>query len=288
MLNHFGITNRLTVISVLLIVVASVFALVTSASAERDVLSDVDCVVEPSELAELGSAVPGLLEAVYYDRADYVVKGAILAELESSVELASLSLAERVATLSTAVELRQLTAGFGVRTRERNQALFQQSSISSQSMDQVHTESRVASLQVRQEQENLELAQLEAVRARAALERRVVRSPFDGAIVQRFKSVGEYVEGEPVYQIAQLDPLHIEVILPLEQLGVVGSGMRGLVTLTAPGFADRRFEAIVRRIDPVADAASGTYGVRLELPNPDLTIPAGVRCQIDFVADNGI
>jgi hypothetical protein len=32
----------------------------------------------------------------------------------------------------------------------------------------------------------------------------------------------------------------------------------------------------------VADAASGTYGVRLELPNPGNRVPAGLKCKVRF------
>lgn len=253
--------------------------------AVSEVLSDLDCVVEPSIVADIGSAVPGLIETVKFDRSDYVSQGAVLAELESGVEKAALALAERVASISTAVDLRKVNAGYGARTQKRNQALFQKASISSQTMDQVKTESGLAQLQVKQEQENLELANLDASRARAALERRIIRSPFEGSIIKRYKSIGEYVEGEPVFQIAQLDPLHVEVIVPLKELGTIRADMLGKITLNAPGLEDKELNARVRRIDTVADAASATYGVRLELPNPDLTIPAGVRCQIDFYTE---
>ncbi|MBX2823469.1 MAG: efflux RND transporter periplasmic adaptor subunit [Gammaproteobacteria bacterium] len=253
--------------------------------AVSEVLSDLDCVIEPSLVADVGSAVPGLIETVNYDRSDFVSQGTILAELESGVEKAALELAERIAGSSTAVELRKVNAGFGHRTHQRNQALFQKASISSQTMDQVKTESGLAQLQVKQEQENLELARLDAQRARAALERRIIRSPFEGSIIKRYKNIGEYVEGEPVFEIAQLDPLHVEVIVPLNQLGTIRADMLGKLTLSAPGFDSKELSARVRRIDTVADAASATYGVRLELANPDLTIPAGVRCQVDFYTE---
>jgi hypothetical protein len=32
----------------------------------------------------------------------------------------------------------------------------------------------------------------------------------------------------------------------------------------------------------VFDAASGTFGVRLELPNKRGTVPGGIRCQVEF------
>jgi hypothetical protein len=41
-------------------------------------------------------------------------------------------------------------------------------------------------------------------------------------------------------------------------------------------------EATVRVVDRVLDAASGTFGVRLEVPNPNLAIPAGIRCRVDL------
>jgi hypothetical protein len=35
----------------------------------------------------------------------------------------------------------------------------------------------------------------------------------------------------------------------------------------------------------VLDPASNTFRVRLALPNPDLRIPAGARCKVDFGLD---
>ncbi len=271
------------VVVALVFLVSAVLIRVDRVNAGVEVLSDLDCIVEPSLVADLGSSVPGLLESIHYDRSDYVSEGAVLAELESGVEKAALVLAETVASLSTAVELRKMNAGFGASTERRNNALFENATISSQAMDQVKTESRLAVLQLQQERENLELARLDAVRAKAALDRRVIRSPFEGSLTRRYKTIGEYVEGEPVFQLARLDPLHVEVIVPLQHLGLIEADMFGEVTLTAPGYEDQPLEARVRRIDTVADAASATYGVRLELPNPDLKIPAGTRCRIDFV-----
>ncbi len=252
------------------------------ASASRVVLSDVDCVVQPSRLASLGSAVPGVLAKLHVNRADYVSAGTVLAELESEVERASLQLANRLASLNSATRLRQLNADFGSRTLQRNQSLFQKASISKQTLDQVETEAMIAQMQVQQERENSEVAAIEVARAKAVLKRRSIHAPFDGAITETYRTEGEYVADDAVVQIAALDPLHVEVIVPLTQLGVVESGMRGEVSIEVPGFEDQTFNATVRRIDPVADAASATYGVLLELPNPDLTIPSGVRCQLDF------
>lgn len=274
--------NGILPVTLCMAVVIITMAIAPPISAGREILSDMDCVVEPSAVVQLGTAVPGLIASTSYDRSDFVSPGTIMARLESRVERASLAIAEEVAAHGTSVDLRQLTASFGERTRERNARLLKTSSISKQNMDQVETETRIAHLQVRQEKENQRLADLGVERERAALERRLVVSPIEGTVVNRYKSAGEYVDHEPVFEIAQLNPLHVEVIVPLEYLGQIESGMRGGVTVLAPGFDNKVLDASVRRIDAVSDAASATYGVRLVLDNPEYKVPSGVRCQVDF------
>ena len=270
---------------ILLLLAPLVWPWGVNAEAGRAVLSDIDCVVQPGKIAALGSAVPGVLASVNVNRSDYVIAGAELAQLESDVERASLRLASRLASINSATRLRQLNADFGLRTLQRNESLYQKASVSKQTLDKVKTEALIAQMQVEQERENSEIAKIELERAKAVLNRRTIRAPFDGAIIEQYKTVGEYIADEPVLQLASLDPLHVEVIVPLAELGVVESGMRGEIIMNVPGFEDKTFDATVRRIDPVADAASSTYGVLLELPNPELTIPSGVRCKLDFIAD---
>ena len=38
----------------------------------------------------------------------------------------------------------------------------------------------------------------------------------------------------------------------------------------------------VKMIDKVIDAASGTFGARLQIPTPGNKIPAGLRCEVLF------
>ena len=46
--------------------------------------------------------------------------------------------------------------------------------------------------------------------------------------------------------------------------------------------AGSRHTATVKVIDRLLDAASGTFGVRLELANRQHRIPAGIRCSARF------
>ncbi len=250
---------------------------------EADAFPELDCVIEPSEIVDVGSAVPGVLEAILADRSDVLQRGAVIARLESSVERATLALTKARAGLNTSIKLREQAAAFEHRSRQRNEALLavQKSSISKQDMDRLKTESRIAQLQVRQERDNQRIAELEYYRAQAALNRGTIRSPVDGVVMERFKSVGEYVEDDPVVRMAKLHPLHVEAIVPVDFIGRIKPGMQATVTPTVPGSGSH--VATVTRVDRVADAASGTFGALLSLDNPDYAIAGGLRCRLDFM-----
>ncbi|MCB1801687.1 MAG: efflux RND transporter periplasmic adaptor subunit [Gammaproteobacteria bacterium] len=239
-----------------------------------------DCVINPSVVADLGSGVPGIIDRVMVDRSDHVEAGQVVAELESGVEIAARDLAQVRAEKDTEIELRRVNAAFGQRQHARSEDLFARKVISTNDRDERKTEARLADIQLRQARDNKELAVLELRRAEQVLKRRSIKSPISGVVMERFKTIGEYVDEQPVLRVAQLDPLFIEVFVPVERLGEVRPGMEAEVWSDAVG--DQRWQAQVSRVDRVADVASGTYGVRLVLPNPEYRVPAGLRCRLAF------
>lgn len=240
-----------------------------------------DCVINPSEVVDLGTAVAGKVVRIHADRSDRVSQAQVLVELESSVEQAALALASNRAALSTSITLRQEVAAFDALTRKRNEELLRTAAISQHDADRIRSEARITVLQVQQEKDNQMLAQLERRRAEAVLALRTIRSPINGVVMERFKSVGEFVEDEPLLRIARLDPLHIEVIIPAEHMAHVQPGTQAEVRSVIAG--SEPFIATVDRVDLIADAASGTFGARLKVDNPDYGIIAGLRCQVEFL-----
>ena len=269
--------------SLTLWLLASLMMLTASVASAGDADAEqaLDCVINPSVVADLGSGVPGILSRINVDRSDFVEAGEVIAELESGVESASLELARARAALTAEVDLRQVNAAFGQRQKKRTKNLFQRKAISTNDMDERETEARLSQLQLRQARDNQDLAMLERLRAEEILKRRTIKSPIAGVVMERFKVVGEYVEDQPVARVAQIDPLHVEVIVPIEKLGMVRDGMHAEVWSEA--VQDKRWQAVVERVDRVADVASGTYGARLTLPNPGYQIPAGLRCRMQLV-----
>ena len=114
----------------------------------------------------------------------------------------------------------------------------------------------------------------------SALAQRSIRSPVAGVVTDRLLSPGEFVKGTAILKLAQIHPLRVEVIAPVALLGKIAVGMRAEVQPEAP--VSGSYPAIVTVVDRVVDAASGTFGVRLELPNPNYRLPAGLKCKVRF------
>ena len=129
--------------------------------------------------------------------------------------------------------------------------------------------------------ENKRLAEIELSRIQAQLDEHYIRSPIDGVVVERFLNPGEFAQAKPLVRIAQLDPLNVEAILPARVYGTVAEGQLARVTIPVP--LDRVIDAPVVIVEKVIDAASGTFGVRVELPNPDYALPSGLECTVEFL-----
>ena len=242
--------------------------------------ADLDCLIEPHVVVSVGSSVEGLLETVKVDRGDLVKEGQVVATLESSVEKASVALAEARAAVESGIKSNQVRVEFGVRRFVRTEDLFKKELIPLKEMDEAETAKILAEIGLLEAKENQRIAELELERARAALAIRTVRSPVTGVVVERFLHPGEFAKQVPILKLAQIDPLRVEVIAPVALLGKISVGMRGEVIPEAP--ANGVHAARVKVVDRVVDAASGTFGVRLQLPNPGYRLPAGLKCKVRF------
>lgn len=240
-----------------------------------------DCLIQPKMVLKLGTPVPGLLSDVLVDRGAVVKKGEIVARLESGVEEAALELAKARAEDDSAVRSGRAKVEFQRRKAERATELRKNDNIPVSTADEAITGARVAESDLDQAEVSLKLARLETTRANEVLKQRTIRSPIDGVVVERTLGPGEYVFDQAhLITVAQIDPLNVEVSLPLTEFGKIRPGMRAEVYPEEP--VGSRYTATVTIVDHVFDAASGTIGVRLEVPNPDYALPAGLKCQVRF------
>ena len=233
-----------------------VIALTANMSVQAEEIPAIDCIIEPNVIVDLSSPVVGVLDTLTVDKSDEVKKGQLVATLNADVEAVNLHISKEKLNLSR-VEY------------DRAVELYREKAITLSDKDKSENEKNLYELDIKHAQANLDL--------------RKIRSPIDGVIVKRYAMPGEFVETRPILQIAQLDPLRIEVVSPVSNYGKIVKGMRAEIL---PEFGDyKTLIAKVVVVDKVIDAASGTFGVRLELSNKDYAIPGGLKCQVRFLPE---
>ena len=246
----------------------------TNGNTARDVVS---CIIRPRQVVQLASPISGRISEEFVDRGDTVSQGEVVAKLESSVEEAQLALERYKAANSTERESAETDLGFNERQLERKQKLRNNMLAKIDDVDDYTTRVLQDHISIRKAEINQHLAALEAARSASALNLRSVRSSIDGVVTERKLQPGEYVyEQTPIMTIAQIDPLSIELVVPVERYGTIKVGQ--LVEIHPNPPVNGVYRVKVDVVDPIIDAASETFGVRLILPNPERAIPAGIRC----------
>lgn len=251
-----------------------------SAFAAKKSMDDVDCVIEPYRTVELSSPVQGVLDEVLVKRGDSVKKGQVLARLKSGVEQAGVNLAKARAESMTEIKVNREKYELSKRSLKRVKELFQKKLVPPNDYDEAVTTVVIGELEVLLATENHHVAQLELNRSEEILKLRSIVSPIDGVVVERYKSPGEFIEDQPLLKLAQVNPLNVEVVVPLYWLRTIKKGMSVQVYPEKP--IGGTYKAKVVIVDPVVDSASGTLGIRLELPNNNHSIPAGLTCNVKF------
>lgn len=125
-------------------------------------------------------------------------------------------------------------------------------------------------------------AQLEEARAAVAaieldIAHTAVRAPFDGLLEERPVELGDFVDvGDAVARIIDLDPVLVVGQVSERDVGRLQEGALGRARLVT----GQEVEGIVRYVAAVADEATRTFRLELEVANPDLEIVQGVSAEI--------
>lgn len=251
-----------------------------SGAAEPPPADTFPCLIEPHLVVDASTAVEGVLATVAVGKGDAVAQGAVVAVLESAAERAALEQATQRAEMKAAIQARKVNVQRSVEKYERAMKLSGNKFVSPDELDELRSAADLARQELEEQEENRRLAALEAKRIAALLEIRTIRSPITGVVVERYLDGGEFAQAQPIVRLAQLDPLNVEAVLPGERYGSVRVGTLAQIALAEP--FHETLEARVTMVEKLIDAASGTFGVRIELANPDYRIPAGLECRVTF------
>ena len=244
-----------------------------------------DCVIDPSEVLKLGSPITGILDQVLVKRGDVVTRGQPIAVLESSVETATVRLNRFRAESTARIDAQSERLTLARARLDRNTQLFERKIVSQDKYEELRAEAHVAEQDLLREKQDRQLSQLELDRSQALLDQRTIRSTIDGIVSEKKLSAGEFVNQEGyIVTLARLDPLNVEVFLPVAYFDRVNVGMTATVTPAPP--ITNTYAATISVVDRVFDPASGTFGVRLTLPNRDNRLPGGQRCKVSFPVES--
>jgi RND family efflux transporter MFP subunit len=255
-----------------------------SSSGSASGMGEFDCVIEPKMMIKLASPESGVIHSVNVDRDKTVEKGEVVAELESNLQRIALELARLKASSTADLDSQVARLDFRNSEAERQTALHEKAFASTKALTEAVTEQKLAELALQKSQLDYKMAQVELEQAQERFDRRSVRSPVKGVVADLTIRPGEYsYEQAPLMTIAEIDPLYVKVYVPVRYYRMVHVGTVGQVMPEDP--IGGVYRANVTVVDRVFDAASSTFAVRLDLPNPDYALPAGLRCRVRFLVE---
>ena len=238
-----------------------------------------ECLLEPWQVVEVRAPVDGMIATIAVNRGDTIRKGQALVVLHSDAEKMALESAAYRSRMEGQIAAARNRIDYATKKLARLEDLKRENFLSAQAGDEALAEKRLAESELQSAMEAREMARIEWVRTKELLALRTMTAPFAGVVVDRMLNPGDLAESgsgrRPVLKVAQIDPIRADVPLPAALFGQVKPGTKATVTSVVGG---GRFNATVRSVDRVIDAASGTFVARLEVPNPQGLVSGGARC----------
>lgn len=199
--------------------------------------------------------LPGIVREINFESGKAVKKGDILVRLVTDQEQAQLEAAQAQRDLS-------------VYTLKRQRDLREKNTNSQSDFDNAEANQR----------------QMEAMvaNARAAVDRKTIRAPFDGILGIRKASLGQYLNsGDPVVTLQSMDPIYVNFSLPQQNLKDFSVGSAVDVHTDATG--DVIFKGKVTAINSLVDEATRNVQAQATLANPDGKLRPGMFATVEVL-----
>src|SRR5258705_1942688 len=210
----------------------------------------------------------GIISQLAAQEGTRVSKGQVIAQLSGDDDLrAQLKQAElEVARLD--LEQKEYTALLKLNRSEleRETLLFKQGLTPERDVERAQFKADASSLEVDKTRVAGQTAQSKVIQVKAELDRSTVRAPISGIVMHRFAKLGaSVVKNDKLFEITQLAPLEVKFQVPQTEKGGLS---RGSVLRLSGVESDQIIgHARIRRVDPVAEAASNTLGFLADVPS---------------------
>lgn len=106
-------------------------------------------------------------------------------------------------------------------------------------------------------------------------------APISGYIARRLVEPGVIVSpGQPVFEIANMDPIEVNVGVPETDIRLVKVGQ--IANVNIPALPGKTYQGSVRVVNMSADPATRTYMARISVPNPDRELKVGMVAEVSI------
>jgi multidrug efflux system membrane fusion protein len=209
----------------------------------------------PARIVELNAETDGRVVGVGVERGDRFDAGDVIVRLDERDRRARLAQAE---------------------------ATVKQRELEYEARAKLKGDSYVSEAQLQEAKALLETAKAELTRARLDIDYMVIRAPFDGALQDRQVEVGDFVKlGDPVAAIVDDRTLIVSASIAEYEAHFVKKGGPGSAKLATGEIVN----GTIRYIAPVANEATRTFDVELEIDNADGTLRAGMTAELMIPAE---
>jgi RND family efflux transporter MFP subunit len=239
---------------------------VKTAPAER--ILAVNGRIRPRLQVDIRPTLGGELVALPFDVGDRVMAGQILARIDDAPETAAIAEAE------ASVQTQQATLAQARRELARFEALSQYA---------IRRDVEQRRLAVVEGERELSRRRASVMQVRELRDRRVLRAPFAGVILERLVDPGQTVGLESViYRLADLSSPEVTIEVDEVYAAEIRPGIEAMVSL--PG-QNPELRAKVLHVEPRVDPATGARDVRLGLVDAAIDAPSGLTVTVNLVIE---
>ena len=201
---------------------------------------------------ELAPQVEGVIRAFHFDSGQEIAKGALLLEIDDTVEQADLK--SNMAMLKNADM-----------ALDRQRQLITGGSTSRSTLDAAEAARDQASAAVE--------------RTRALISQKAIVAPFAGRIGLRRADIGQYVsKGTPIASLQQLDPIYVDFPVPEQTIAELATGQ--VVEVSVDAWPEQAFKGKVISLDARVSAETRNLVVRAEVRNADKRLKPGMFANV--------
>jgi macrolide-specific efflux system membrane fusion protein len=249
--------------------------------------------------ADLAAPEPGRCFELLVEEGKHVKRGDLLVRLDDTQEKISvaraateLEIARMKAEDTIAVEIAEKAEGAAkskLKRKEESRAKYPKS-IPEEEIEELRFESEKAAAQIDKAKFELDLARKEAELAEHELEsakdkldRRQVRSPINGVIVEADVNEGEWVEtGRKLVRVVQLDRLRVTGFVPAQYLPDELVGQEAQLTTMREGRKDLTRTVKIEYVSPEANPVSGERRLWVNIDNRDGALFPGMKAKLEI------